>query len=375
MEKANKRIAIIQHDLAKIDKVKAELVDSDDEDDEDDLDDKEGLLAELRQLEEQNIARQKKLDEYAKNKKWNIDNMFEVKEERTVVNPKAASYTKSGFVKPEEDLKPKAKETKAVDQKPAAASTTAAAEATKPVAAKAAPKAAAKPKKPVGPKAKEEEVGAFETYHEFTERHADTVEAFMAIPDLESSRQFLLEYADVLLQENAYNYLLLATLEDEMNGHREKMKRTARQSQIVTNIAELAKTMDTHPGNVIMPFFQRLQQREHLEEFLKGVNEFIEKIIKRAVVKKEEIDEQRRNQAVDEASTDLADIPLEQRLGPGGLDPLDVIETLPESMVKAFESRDVEQLKQALMALDPEEAERHMKRCVDSGLWVANAPV
>jgi cell division cycle protein 37 len=50
---------------------------------------------------------------------------------------------------------------------------------------------------------------------------------------------------------------------------------------------------------------------------------------------------------------------------------LEVIETLPQEMVDAFESRDVEQLKEALSKMDPEEAARHMKRCIDSGLWVA----
>ena len=59
-----------------------------------------------------------------------------------------------------------------------------------------------------------------------------------------------------LLQENASSYLLLASLEDEMNGFHEKMKLVARQSQIVSNIAELAKSLQRHPGNVIVPFFQ-----------------------------------------------------------------------------------------------------------------------
>jgi cell division cycle protein 37 len=189
----------------------------------------------------------------------------------------------------------------------------------------------------------------------------------------------LIRYADIMLQENASNYLLLASLEDEMNGFREKMKLTARQSQIITSIAELAKTLKTHPGNVIDPFFGRLQQREHLEEFVKGVKDFQEKIIQRAVVKKREMDAARTAEAEEEddgesgSRRELADIPREERLGPGGLDPLEVIETLPADMVAAFESRDVEDLKAALAKLPPDEAEYHMKRCIDSGLWVANA--
>ena len=69
----------------------------------------------------------------------------------------------------------------------------------------------------------------------------------------------------------------------------------------------------------------------------------------------------------------LADIPKEERLGPGGLDPLEVVESLPKVMRDAFESRDVDNLKQALLSLDPKDAEYHMKRCIDSGLWVNNA--
>lgn len=357
MEKANRRIRTLAHDLKKIRARVADDDDSDDDDD-DDLNETEAVQAELEELKSANAARQDKLDTYEKNKTWNVDNMFAVTEERTVINPTAGqnTYTDSGFVEPkDEELKPKAKAV--APQKPAPKTST----------TKSAAKATL-----VGPAPIPEhtpppvEVGAFETYAQFTDKYAETVELFMAIPDLERTKEFLLKFADVVLQENSSNYLLLASLEDEMNGHREKMKRTARQSQIITNIAELAKTLKTHPGNVIMPFFSRLEQREHLEEFLKGVKDFQEKIVKRAVVKKAEIDAERAA----EAAKDLSEIPLEERLGPGGLDPLEVIETLPEGMVKAFESRDVEELKAVLMTMPPEEAQRHMERCVASGLWV-----
>lgn len=366
MKKADLRIKTLEHDLKKI---RERGAGDDDSDDDDDLNETEGIEAEIKELKQANAERQAKLDAYEKNKKWNVDNMFSVKEERTVINPTAGqkTYTDSGFVEPKDpDLKPKAKVVAAPPAKEKAA----------PTGPKPAPKASpAKPAPMPEHNPPPVEVGAFETYHQFTEKYAETVELFMAIPDLQGSKEFLLKFADILLQENASNYLLLASLEDEMNGHREKMKRTARQSQIISNIAELAKSLKTHPGNVIMPFFNRLEQREHLEEFLKGCKEFQEKIIKRAIVKKQEIDEQRAAEAAAAGgqSTDLHDIPREERLGPGGLDPLEVIETLPEEMVKAFESRNVENLKAALMKLPPEEAQYHMERCVASGLWVSNS--
>ena len=365
MSKANQRIQLLEHDLAKIG-----MSNDDDDEEDDDLDEGVGIKAEIEELKKANEARQAKLDEYEKNKTWNVDNMCHVAEERTIVGKSDTHYTSDGFAAPSEPVKKQTMEAKTesvvkeVEDEPKKkeASVTKAA---------AVPKESDK-EKPVkqGPTV---DVSSFDTYHEFTVKHADLVEEFMTIRDMRECKDFLLQHGDILLQENASNYLLLASLEDEMNGHREKMRLTARQSQIISNIAELAKSLKTHPGNVIVPFFQRMENKELYAGFVAGVEEFIQKIISRAVVKKQEMDAASAAEREDAQSegVDLEAIPREERLGPGGLDPLEVIETLPEDMVKAFESRDVEQLKAALMKMDPEEAERHMKRCIDSGLWVA----
>tara|TARA_B110000305_G_scaffold217749_1_gene257325 strand:+ start:390 stop:851 length:462 start_codon:yes stop_codon:yes gene_type:complete len=153
-----------------------------------------------------------------------------------------------------------------------------------------------------------------------------------------------------------------------MNGERESMKKVARNSQILTNIAELAKSLKKHPGNVIIPFFTRVQEPEHGKGFQEGIDIFVDRIIKRAVEKKKEMDAE--EEEVEEV--DLKDIPVEERLGPGGLDPVEVFETLPEVLQNAFESRDIPALRQALEAMDGKEAAYHMKRCEDSGLWNAS---
>ena len=64
-------------------------------------------------------------------------------------------------------------------------------------------------------------------------------------------------------------------------------------------------------------------------------------------------------------------VPLQkgEQLGPGGLDPAEVFETLPRVMQEAFGSRDVEELKKALTSMPADDAQYHMKRCIDSGLW------
>ena len=382
MTKANQRIKVLQHDLKKLEEtVKVQEVDGGDDDD-DDLDDAEGIKAELDELIQANELRNKRLEEIEKHKKWNVDNICEVKEERTIINANAAkdNYTPTGFAKAKEDLIKEQAEAGAVadgkHEKTAAATSTV--KPTKVPAAASAPKSAAtaKPVSAPPPPKKSDISPAMETYHEFTLKYSEIVEEFMHLQSLEDSKEYLLKYGDVLLQENASNYLLLASLEDEMNGYRQKMKLTCRQSQIISNIAELAKSMHTHPGNVVIPFFKRLEQKELLAGFFEGVEAFCQKIIDRAVTKRMELDRDRMEEEAaraQEEGTALESIPLEERLGPGGLDPLEVIETLPLEMQLAFESRDVEKLKEALLAMDPDDAQYHMKRCIDSGLWNDNS--
>ena len=363
--------------IREITKILKSLEDGDDSDDE--LEDKDGLEAELKSLQKANQARQDKLDEYERNKKWNVDNLCHVVEERTIVNSNAGNteFSDKGYALPSSDGE-KSATTSSSDVGKSTASakkssdkggeptpksgksksttttkTTSSAKSTIPVI----------PAKPnAGP---DRESISMLNYHEFTQKYADLVEEFMVISSLDKSREFLIQNGTILLQENASNYLLLASLEDEMNGFRDKMRLTARQSQIISNITELAKTMKSHPGNVINPFFKRMEEKQHFDGFMEGLEQFIGNIIKRAVVKRKEMDEERARQE----GVDLKDIPREERLGPGGLDPVEVFESLPESMQAAFESRDTEQLKKAIMELSPEEAERHMKRCVDCGLW------
>jgi len=384
IKKANQRIKILQRDLQKLDKRKAE--DSDDDDD-DDLDDTEAIKIEIDELRSQNAQRQATLDDYEKNKKWNVDNMFEVKDERTMVNKDAGkvNYTSTGHaqstVSGEQAKKEfeKARRKAEVKDSSSIGKSVMSTTAEKPTVGPAKPpqttaKVSTK-KSNTDPTEVDSDPDFLYTYHEFTEKYSKLCEEFMFIRTFEQSKEFLLQHGTILLQEHSANYLLLATLEDEMNGKHDEMKQRAKQSQIITNVAELAQSWKTHPGNAILPFFNRLEQREFLDGFLAGVKVFIEKIEKRAVVKRKEIDTSRREEqdrsTVKKEGVDLYEIPREERLGPGGLDPLDVIESLPQSMQDAFESRDTDQLRKALAEMDPKDAEYQMKRCVDSGLWNA----
>jgi len=376
--------------------------DGDDSDD-DALDDRPTLLAELGEIEANDASMRGELETFEKNKKWNVDNICKVMEEKTIITSSAGTSDfdeKSGYALPAASKTP-SEEKEAGSEKGANAKASAkpAAKTAKISSKKSAPPSPVTGPTPVGPVAPKTPSADVDNslvldYHDFTVAHGDLMEEFMVLPSLESSRKFLVQHGGVMLQENASSYLLLASLEDEMNGHREKMRRTAHQSQILSNIVELSKTLKKHPGNVVGPFFKRMEEPEHHSAFLEGVEGFIKNIIKRAVVKRQEMDDEeaRRVAALRERTSgggggdrthlvrtdegdetvrevDLADLPPEERLGPGGLDPVEVFENLPKIMQEAFESRDVNELKKAVASMDPGEAEKHMKKCVAAGLW------
>lgn len=250
------RMKEIEQLIEKLSKLKNE--DTDDSDDE--LEDEEGLRAELEELRKKNEGYEKKVTDYEKNKKWNVDNICHVVDERTIVNPKATevAYSNKGFLLPNDDKEDtKEENSKKSTKKSSNVQPSEENEAKIQTVQKQALPA--------------EEPDVILSYPNFVEKYANVLEEWMTIRDFDKCKDFLLLHGNVLLQENASNYLLLASLEDEMNGHHDKMRLTARQSQILSNIAELAKSLNRHPGSVILPFFSRLHQKEFLQGFLEGV--------------------------------------------------------------------------------------------------------
>lgn len=414
MAKANLRIKEINKILSKSNTSKTD----NDSDDDSDLEDMDGLHSELLALQKSNVDNQAKLDYYEKHKKWNVDNMCHVVEERTIVNKvKEEKFSEGGFALPSEEEEEEVLVDPGVESVASAGATATAAAAaaadakiedtvastkkgdgsvptgkmsaatieddaneTKSKASSSSSTTTKStttqqpPAKKLQPQPNDPAASATVSalsYHQFTQKYADVVEKFMTLESMDASQEYLLQHGHILLQENASNYLLLASLEDEMNGFHEKMKLVARQSQIISNIAELAKSLKLHPGNVIHPFFLRMRDATLFQGFMEGVNEFIQRIEVRAVQKRKEMDAEREREMKEREAVDISEIPREERLGPGGLDPLEVFESLPESMQEAFESREKEKLEAALRELTPEEVDYHMKRCIDAGLWNA----
>mmetsp|Transcript_42148 Transcript_42148/g.106073 ORF Transcript_42148/g.106073 Transcript_42148/m.106073 type:complete len:350 (+) Transcript_42148:90-1139(+) len=202
-------------------------------------------------------------------------------------------------------------------------------------------------------------------YCEFVEENEELLEKWIAMgdeDDLEKVCEFMKVHGGTLLQgEHAESYLLLDCLEKEMNGMHKEMKRSARQSQLLTQLREFSRASGRPARDGVVPVFQRLLDHEGTKEaFDDSVADFVRRIEKRAPEKKKEMDKE-----MEEAEKD-------NPAGPGGLDPMEVFRSLPGEMQAAFQAKDIQRLNAAVEALPPEEAKYHLKRCEDSGLWVPN---
>eukprot|EP00913_Durusdinium_trenchii_P008029 g7528.t1 len=109
-----------------------------------------------------------------------------------------------------------------------------------------------------------------------------------------------------------------------------------------------------------------------------GVEHFKKHLIQRAIVKKQEEEPQAANKPEAEMEEEMQPVSLveamysmskEERMGPGGLDPVEVFESLPAELQECLQSGDVEMLKQVAQQMEPKEFEHHFQRCIDAGLW------
>jgi cell division cycle protein 37 len=361
-----------KQDQARINIIQARLkaasgANSCDDDNDAQYEDLDALQIELNELRGQIEQRNKRAAEYQERRKWNIDNICKVKEEKTIVNEVKAKSLKSEIPLVDEDGNVLTPVTSAI---PTAAPPLQSSSNPKPVPTASTASASATTSKGMEPSAtiKRERMAVI-SYNDFAINHERILETFSEIQDLEATKEYLFKHCDILMHEHAQSYMLLSCLEDEMNGKHKRMKLVGRQSQILSHIHELGTSMRRDPRDVILPFFKRIQEPDYLQGFLAAVDDFIAKIQKRAVEKRKEMDAERAQQG-EEEYYDEENVPL----GPGGLNPLEVLRNLPESMRTAFESQDMDRLQQVLARMDPVEAKYWMRQCVDSGLWVSKDP-
>ncbi|KAH9404836.1 hsp90 co-chaperone Cdc37 [Tyrophagus putrescentiae] len=196
-------------------------------------------------------------------------------------------------------------------------------------------------------------------YKDFVDKYESKIKEFAMLSKFDDLRNFLMQYQDLACEETS-TYLTFWCLNLEIEGKHELMKHISRQAICLHYILELSKHMDIDPRGCVNAFFTRIQKadKEYMDAFEDEVKSFQERIQTRA------------KKRLEDAMKEVEEEERKQRLGPGGLDPQEVFESLPECLQKCFETRDIKLLQETILTLDVEEAKLHMKRCIDSGLWV-----
>lgn len=201
-----------------------------------------------------------------------------------------------------------------------------------------------------------------EKYRVFLDKNKAKIKHFGMLKHYEDSKKFLMENYDLVCEDTA-NYLVVWCIDLELEEKKDLMEHISHQCIVMQFILELSKTLKQDPRACVKPFFDKLQlnNKDYMAAFYDELNSFKCRIRKRA--------QEKLADAMEEAEAEER----EKRLGPGGLDPVEVFEKLPEILQQCFESQNIELLQEALLKMDKKDAEFYLDQCIKSGLWVPNA--
>jgi cell division cycle protein 37 len=194
---------------------------------------------------------------------------------------------------------------------------------------------------------------------EFTAKNESLLKKFGMLRRYEDSLKFLQDHPQ-LVNDDTSHYLLIWCINLEMEEKSSLMEHVAHQCICMQFILELAKHMKVDPRACTPAFFKRMEstEAEYIASFNDELNSLKERIRVRAKQKMQLLVEEYEREE------------REKRLGPGGLDPVEVFESLPKELQECFENKDLSKLQQILTTLPEEDAKYHLKRCVDSGMWI-----
>jgi len=211
-----------------------------------------------------------------------------------------------------------------------------------------------------------------EKIDEFFKKNRAKLEAYALIPDDEVADTYLQDHKEIV-NHSGEAFLITLAVDKSCEGEPASLNVPciAKRCLTVHNMLASAKEANVKIENAIDMFYKRRKSKEiqrlYTEEFDKQHAELMGLIKKRT---KERLKEEEEKAKLPMEITDEEAEKLKAPLGPGGLDPTEVLNTLPKEIRDAFMEKDMEKLKEALTAIPAEEAEKIMEDCVKSGLWV-----
>ncbi|KAA0187098.1 Cell division cycle protein 37, partial [Fasciolopsis buskii] len=162
------------------------------------------------------------------------------------------------------------------------------------------------------------EEAAINRLKEFVNKHNKDIRKFGMFQKPIDSQNFLIEHPFLVCDETA-NQLVLWCIDLAIEEKFDLMNHVSHQCIVMQFMLELAKSLKCDPRSCIRPFFSKFMNPE--PEYQKAFNDeltaFRGRIRARAEVR------------IQEAMAKLEEEEREKRLGPGGLDPVEVFDSLP----------------------------------------------
>ncbi|XP_041033121.1 hsp90 co-chaperone Cdc37 isoform X2 [Carcharodon carcharias] len=196
----------------------------------------------------------------------------------------------------------------------------------------------------------------------FVEKYEKQIKHFGMLSRWDDSQKYLSDNPHLVCEETA-NYLVIWCIDLEVEEKHALMEQVAHQTIVMQFILELAKSLKVDPRACFRQFFTKIKtaDKQYIEAFNDELGAFKERVKGRAQAR------------IEKAMKEYEEEERQKRMGPGGLDPVEVYENLPAEMKNCFDSKDIQMLQDVISKMDPTEAKYHMQRCIDSGLWIPNA--
>jgi cell division cycle protein 37 len=196
----------------------------------------------------------------------------------------------------------------------------------------------------------------------FMDKHEKEIKKYGMMKDYNASRDYLRDNPHLVCEDTA-SYLTMWCVNLEMQEKRALVDVVSHQTIVMQYILELGKQLHRDPRSCMPGFFERIKtaERQYVDAFEDEIAAFRARVKARAKDK------------IEAAMKEAEEEERQKRLGPGGLDPLEVLETLPPSLKECFETKNVARLQGALSEMSKEDATYHMQRCINAGLWVPDA--
>ncbi|XP_004066102.1 hsp90 co-chaperone Cdc37-like [Oryzias latipes] len=201
-----------------------------------------------------------------------------------------------------------------------------------------------------------------EKHKTFVEKYAEEIKHFGMLRRWDDSQKYLSDHPHLVCEETA-NYLVVICIDYEIDEKHALMEQIAHQAIVMQFILDLARTLSIDPRGCFRQFFSKIKtaDKPYQDAFNHELELLKERICKCAQLR------------MDGAMKELEEEEKQTRLGPGGLDPVEVYESLPKEIQRSFDEKNIQMLQEAMNRMDPEEGRYHIRRCIDSGLWVPDA--